>query len=167
MRLMTVVSLVLLGACAESTATPAGPLPVLRLVRSGEAVRASAQPQASWESLVPVCEAMPFRPAFVRFTWSSVKADRDGWVSSVAATLVTPGDALVVNLVTDVDVGGASLEAGAPWVDVANVQVNCERRAFRFPKKYEQQLSSLVQLKADGFVSYGGRGWGNATPVTP
>lgn len=161
----SLLCLVGLAACAESTSTPAGPLPEFRLVRSGEAVSAAAQPLGKWESLVPVCDAMPFRPAFVRLSWSTVKAEGSGWIDAVSAVLVTPGDALVVNVVSDVEVGGASLEAGAPWVDVASVQVKCERETFRFPKKYEQKLSSLVQLKADGFVSFGGRGWGNATPV--
>ncbi|MGV3621147.1 MAG: hypothetical protein ACO1OB_10040 [Archangium sp.] len=165
MRKLTVSLLVLISACSESTSTPKGPLPTVRLMRSADG-SASAQPAEQWEALVPVCDAMPFRPAFVRFRWATVKDEGGVWISSVTAAVETPGDALVVTLVPDVTVGGASLEAGAPWVDVADVQVKCERKAFRFPKSYEQSLSSLVQLKADGFVSFGGRGWGNATPVS-
>lgn len=156
---------VLLTGCAKTVETPPGPLRAVTFKRTGPAPTATAGDERRWSSVQPVCDAPPFGPAMVRVAWTTAGESGDAWVTKLELELVTASDALVVDVVPDVAVGGASLLAGSAWLDVADVQVKCERSAFRFPKRYSQRVSSMLQVRGDGRISNGGQAYVEGTQV--
>lgn len=150
-----VLAMVLSG-CSQTTATKAGALGPIALTRSGEAVAAEAVPANAWEAKVAVCGVQPLESAMVHLAWRTVSRENARWVTDVRAELVEPATALMVEVRSPAQVGGASLEVNAPWVDVVGLEVKCRRRELRFPQLHEQDTVTLVQLKANGEFSVDG-----------
>lgn len=163
---LLMVSLLCVG-CDETKATGIGALSSFALARvAGPTPPAGALPTTRWTMTASVCGASPFEPARVRVDWAASKVESDVFLTDLKLSVVEPSEGLVVTVNPSVDIGGASLEAGAPWVDLATLAVHCERKTFRFPRQYEQRLRTLIQLKATGEGSADGP-MVRATKVAP
>jgi hypothetical protein len=146
-------------ACSGTEATPAGLIAQVDL-REQLSARALAIPSEldEHEASFEVCtvDDAPFDPVGLRIVWHSFAGDHDdAYIVDFSVFVTEPSKGAVV-AVTSLDpasiMGGLSLEAGAPWVDVALVSVTCEREAFVMPKKYKQRLIDQLQIVADGRV---------------
>jgi hypothetical protein len=163
MRTTVSLALVMVCGCAQSTATTPGPLGAVTLQRPpGSPAVPVDGTDLRFEATLDTCAGPPFRPARVRVSWTAVTREAQSWIRGVDVVLLEAPDGLVVELHRAVDVGGAALEAGAPWIDVANLTLTCTRRQFRFPRQVEQTLKGLVQLKATGAWSADGSAWAQA-----
>lgn len=114
-----------------------------------------------------VCAGAPFPPAEVEVSWTGARRGAEAWLSEPAVKLLDAPDGLVVELMPNARVGGASLDPDAPWVELADLTFHCTRRQFRFPKLHEQALVGLVQLKATGEASIDGSPWKPTAPARP
>lgn len=148
----------LLTACADTISTPVGPLPEMSLTRTGQRAPSGVGTPATFVASTIVCDAPPFSPAIVEVRWTAQAFGAEHFLSAIGLSVTSPGENLAVSAAA-VSVGGASLEANAPWVDLADVTISCTRKAFRFPRTYEQSLKSLIQVRADGSATV------NGTPV--
>jgi hypothetical protein len=159
---------VVMVGCTQTVATPPGPLAPLALVRTGRIPPGTAETTAArYQGHYEICAQAPFQPAMVDISWTAARRGEEGWIVEAVAKLVEAPDGLVVTVEPNVKVGGASLEANAPWVDLADLTLRCTRQRFRFPRYYEQSLLGLVQLKATGEASVDGAPWQPATTPAP
>jgi hypothetical protein len=127
----------------------------LRAHLSGQSIPAELdEHEASFE----VCEVddAPFDPVGLRIVWHSFAGDDGGvYIVDYAVSVTEPSKGAVVGVKPvepGSNIGGLSLEPGAPWVDVALVSVTCNREVLVFPKKYKQSLIDQLQIVADGRV---------------
>jgi hypothetical protein len=142
--------LLALSACAQSPATPNGPLLSFdRRSTLPAGVDASAA-LSSYTSTATVCGAEPFPPARVKARWRVARQGEDLYVVDGAVELVEGSPQLVVKAQASSSKAGESLTPGAPWLDVVELDFTCDRQAFRFPKRFEHHLKDLVELHASG-----------------
>jgi hypothetical protein len=153
--------------CDSTTATLPGTLAKLVQERGGEPLPSEFNGGERWQADVPVCGVAPFEPAQVRVTWRTATSGDQAWILEMSAELTQSSSHLVVEANPTVQVGGKHLTPDAPWVDVATLAVRCQRKQFKFPKRYEQSLQSLVQFDALGELSVDGQPSMRATVSTP
>ncbi|MCU0697208.1 MAG: hypothetical protein MUC96_11830 [Myxococcaceae bacterium] len=162
MRATSLLLLTSLSGCSQTSATPTGRLPTPGLVRRAGQPTAPEGSAVRFETTLELCSAAPFPPARLGVSWASVQRGSEAWLRDVRVDLLDAPEGLVVELAPTITLGGASLEPGAPWVDVAELTVSCSRRRFRFPRLFEQSLEGLVQLRASGTFSVDGSPWAPA-----
>ncbi len=150
MKRLPLFLMVALSACAQSPATPAGPLLTFdRRSALPTGVDASAG-LTSYTSTARVCGAEPFPPARVKARWRVARQGEDLYVVDGAVELVEGSPQLVVQARALANKAGESLTPGAPWLDLVELTFTCDRQAFRFPKRIEHHLVDLVALHASG-----------------
>jgi hypothetical protein len=146
-------------ACSGTEATPAGLIAQVDL-RAQLSARGPSIPSEldEHEANFEVCavDDAPFDPVGLRIVWHSFAGDHgDAYIVDYAVWLTEPSKGAVVAVTSpdpESNIGGLSLEVGAPWIDVALITVTCEREAFVAPRKYEQRLIDQLQIVADGRV---------------
>lgn len=139
-----------LGACAQTTATPEGPLLGFdrkSTLPSGVDLSATL---VSYSATASVCAAPPFAPAKVTARWRVARQGEDLYVVDGAVELLESAPQLVLEAQVSGTKAGESLTPGAPWLDVVEIHFKCRREAFRFPKRFDQRLVDLMTLHASG-----------------
>jgi hypothetical protein len=168
MRTATALALALLSVgCSQSVATAPGPLPPLTLVRSAGTPPAPDALPTRFRRRFELCEGAPFRAATVEVAWTGARRAPEAWLLDVAAAVIEAPEGLVISVDPSPKLAGASLEANAAWIDVADLTFRCTRRRFQFPRQHDQSLMGLVQLKATGEASVNGTPWSPTEPTSP